>query len=280
MFLIGPPDDRTEPVRLRVGRAGCRRFDGNSELATDPGLPGYLADMVAPYGLALREDVIAAGTGHSYGDMAEPLIEALTGPDSPVDLLVLVHAVHDVRFGRNTATYLGSRCPGDPLAFAVCDQGVAGPFTALRLIESYAATGACRRALLIVVEQAGLHYELAAPAPVPQRHAAVALLLEDSPGAGAVTVRQHAEVPPDRVAAVLATDVDELSGGSPKVPLIAGAGLPPESIVDDMVIPPAGQPCTGVWWELAGRPGRRVLLADYDPGLEYLCTGAVSGHES
>ncbi|HET9143352.1 hypothetical protein [Actinophytocola sp.] len=278
MFQTGPLDEaRGAPVRLRVSRAGRLRFDQDSALVADPGLSGYLADMVAPYGLAVREDVIAAGTGHSYGDMADPLIRTVTEPRSPVDVLVLVHAVHDVRFGRNTATYLGSRCPGDPLSFAVCDQGVAGAFTALRLIGAYAASGVCRRALLIVAEQSGLHYELAEPAPVPDRHAAVALLLEETREPDAVLVRQHRGVPPAEVADRLAADLADLSGPGPEPVVITGTEL---STVDKSVPAPAGQPYTGVWWELAGRMAAhsRLLLADYDRQWGYLCTGAVRGH--
>jgi 4-hydroxymandelate oxidase len=43
---------------------------------------------------------------------------------------------------------------------------------------------------------------------------------------------------------------------------------------------PPGQPSTGVWWglidELAGDAGQPDLLvvADYDPGLGYLCLTA------
>lgn len=49
-----------------------------------------------------------------------------------------------------------------------------------------------------------------------------------------------------------------------------------------VVIAPAGQPCTGVWWEVAGGPpawsaqvAGRVLLADYDPLLGHLCMATI-----
>jgi 4-hydroxymandelate oxidase len=245
----------------------------------------YLSDMVGPYRLALREDLLDSGAGHSYGEMAEPLIEAILPTGSPVDLLVLAYGIHDVRLGRATATYLGSRCPGDPLSFAVCDQGVAAAFTALRLIGAYAGTGACRRALLIVVEQAALHYELAAPAPVPERNAAVAVLFEESARPDALTVRQHAAVPPDQVGALLQADVAELSGGRPDVTVILGDGLASDwtsgSTMDELLRAPTGQPYTGVWWELsAGLAGwqardRLALLAEYDAALGYLCTATM-----
>jgi hypothetical protein len=64
-----------------------------------------------------------------------------------------------------------------------------------------------------------------------------------------------------------------------------GAGSPHgealRAIVGPVRVAPAGQPSTGVWWELAGglptwtAEGRRVLLAEYDPALGYLCLSAI-----
>ena len=291
MFVTGAPEQPPGgSLRggLRIGRAERRIFGGSSELATDPSMRPYLSAMIGPYGLALREDVFEAAAGHSYGEMAEPLIEALVGADHPVDVLAVAHAIHDVRLGQSTATYLSGRCPGDPLAFAVCDQGVAAPFSALRTLHAYAVTGACRRALLLVVEQSALHYELAEPARVPDRHAAVAFLLDGPTEAGQepVTVRQHTVDTPDRVGDVLAAELTELRpGDGPGTTLILGSDLAGDWTghpgVDEVVVAPEGQPCTGVWWELSTRlpawlaQGRRVVLAEHDPLLGYLCTASM-----
>ena len=62
-------------------------------------------------------------------------------PPRPVDVVILAFAVPDVRAGRTTATYRGAACPGDPLAFAVCDQGPAAAFTALRLAADLRVPG-------------------------------------------------------------------------------------------------------------------------------------------
>jgi len=296
MFVTGPPGqvpDGPPGGGVHISRTGRRIFGRFSALATDPSIRPYLSDVVGPYGLALRDEVFEAGAGHSYGEMAEPLIEAVVAPDEPVDLLVLAYGIHDVRPGRNTATYLSSRCPGTPLSFAVCDQGVAAPFSALRAIDAYAATGACRRALLLVVEQSALHYEPAGPARVPNRNAAVALLLEtgDSAnpgqpaGAGPLTVRQHTAVTPGRAADLLAADLAELPGGGRDATLVLGADLAGawtgNRTVDEVVRASAGQPHTGVWWELSvgllawRARGQQLVVADYDPALGYLCTAAM-----
>ncbi|HEX4725389.1 MAG TPA: hypothetical protein VH333_22950 [Pseudonocardiaceae bacterium] len=248
------------PSRLTVVRTACRAFDEQSPLAKEPGLRAYLADMIAPFGVALDEEPI---TGHSHGDMADPLIDALDLRD-PVDVLVLAQRMHDVRPGRATATYLSSRCPGEPLAFAVCDQGTATPFTALRLLDGYARGGACARAVLLVVEQAGLPYPLVSPAPLPSRHTAVGLLLESRPSAG-ITVRQRVGVS----AAAVSDEIASLCADRPDAVVLRG--------------PSAELPLTGLWWELAAGlsdwAGRRVVLADYDPVARLLSVAAIDvGH--
>jgi hypothetical protein len=169
--------------------------------------------------------------------MAAELFSGEVAADGPVDLLVFAFAVPDVAPWRNTAPYLSHLCPGEPFAFAVCDQGVAAPFTALRLIREYASTGGCQRAMLVVAEQAAMPYQPAVPAATPARHAVVALLCDQSGPGRLDAVRVHVGVAP------------------------------------------LGQPCTGVWWEVAGRlpewAERRVLLADYDPVLGHLCLAAI-----
>ncbi|HEV8559061.1 MAG TPA: hypothetical protein VGR06_22030 [Actinophytocola sp.] len=250
---------------MRIAAAERRTFDGNSALAGDPALRRYLSDMVGRYDLEVRQTDL----GHSYGEMAEPLITVLTTHAGrlPVNLLILAYGVHDVRLGRATATYLSSRCPGEPLAFAVCDQGTAAAFTALSMINAYNHP----RAMLIVAEQSAIHYEPAAPAPIPQRHAAVGFLLDSSPQQR-IHIDQHTDVDIDEAAKILAEHDTKT--------LIVSRNLYPtaQSLTDDVRQAPDGQPYTGVWWELADahREGRPLLLADYDPLLRYLCVATVS----
>jgi 4-hydroxymandelate oxidase len=277
MYLGGPRD--TPAGRPPLTGAARREFPGASDLAFDPQLRLFLADLVRPYDLPLREDLLERGAGQSYGEMAEELIGEIVTADEPVDLLVLAFGIHDVRLGRSTAAYLSDVCPGDPMAFAVCDQGAAAPFTALRLIGEYGAG----RSLLVVAEQAALHYLPAGPAVVPDRHAAVALLFESDDSASTV-VRQHPDVSSRLAGPLLAEDVAALSGGRSDVTLVLGGGLaPPPGVVlaDRIVSAPAGQPYTGPWWTLAGgladwrAEGRRVVVAEYDPALRYLSTSGV-----
>jgi 4-hydroxymandelate oxidase len=263
--------------------AARRTFGGFSDLAFDPRLRVFLTDLVRPFDLALRDDLLDSGAGHSYGEMAAEVVLEAVPADAPVDLLVMAFGIHDIRLGRSTASYLSEICPGDAMAFAVCDQGAAAAFTALRLIGEYGRSGACERAVLVVVEQSALHYQQASPGEVPERHSAVAVLFEQSVGNHTV-VRQHADVSAQLAGALLADDVAALSAGRTDVTLVLGNGLTQFGhtyLADRMVLAPAGQPYTGPWWELAGglaewqAAGRLVLLAEYEPILRYLSLSAV-----
>ncbi|HEY1571664.1 MAG TPA: hypothetical protein VGG05_09995 [Pseudonocardiaceae bacterium] len=277
MYLGGPRD--TPAGAPRLARAARREFHGVSDLAFDPQLRLFLADLVRPYDLPLRDDLLDNGAGQSYGEMAADLIGQIVTADEPVDLLVLAFGIHDIRLGRATAAYLSDVCPGNPMAFAVCDQGVAAPFTALRLIGEYHP----RRALLLVAEQSALHYLPAGPAVVPDRHAAVALLWEYG-DPGCTVVRQHPDVSAQLAGSLLADDVAALAGDRTDVTLVLGGGLtapPGVALAADTVSAPTGQPYTGPWWALAGglagwqAEGRRVVVAEYDPALRYLSTSGV-----
>jgi hypothetical protein len=294
VYRSGPPrtDDagRPSPARLRVRRVADLVFDGDSKASCDPDLRVYLADAVRPYQLALREDLLQEGAGHSYGEMAEELIRATVPEDEPIDLLVLAFSVPDVRPGRSTALYLSHVCPGRPMALAVCDQGAAAAHTALRLAREYGRDGSCRRALVIVVEQTTVHYELpvltpAVPATLPSQHVAVAVICDQSGTEEGVTVGQHADIGPESVGDRLNAAIAESAEDRARTVVILGGGLADIAAAVDaascrqIIQASARQPFTGQWSELArGLPdwsaeGALVLLADYDSQLRCLsCT--------
>ena len=107
-------------------------------------------------------------------------------------------------------------------------------------------------------------------------------------GAGAparvTAVRQHADVAADDVAELAAAELLGLVAGRPDVPVVLGDGLAaawPAHPRDLVTVAPPGRPSTGVWWALldalASDPDRPrpVVVADYEPGLRYLCLVAV-----
>ena len=281
MFVTGglnPADVTDDGGHLRVSGAVGRTFDELTGQVLNPTMPGYVADMAAPYGLAVREDLLARGVGHSYVEMCVPLLAELVPEDRPADLLVLATGVPDVRYGRSTATVLSWHCAGAPMAFTVCDQGLLAAFTALHLIEGYARTGGCRRAVLLVAEQPTVYHELPVPAPVPDRAAAVGVVLDTSDVPGGLSVRRHTAVAAHEVSDALAAELVDLPGDTT---VILGPSVAGMTGIGDAVVCGESQPYTGVWLELSHRlpdlrdGGGQVLLAEYDPGMGYLFSATV-----
>ncbi|MFC1415667.1 hypothetical protein [Streptacidiphilus cavernicola] len=295
-----------------IRRAVRLAFPGPAALAADPvhteRLRTYLTDLLRPYRLGLEPGALERGGGQSYGEMAEALIRLAVPAGESVDLLVLAYAVPDITPGRATTTYLSHVCPGAPMAFAVSDQGSAAAFTACRLIHGYAETGGLRRALLLVVEQDTLPYDPGLPVTVPSASRGVALLFgEPEPGErvarlGRVTTHVLPEDPRDAPDLLGALDGGPVPATEPlgafdtaRAPVTAllGGALAARLTVPvraDLVrTADAGQPGTGVWWELADLltdqgqgqdqeptpAARSLLLADYDPVPRHLSTAAI-----
>lgn len=283
MFVTGPPDVGGAGVCVR-GALG-RTFGDSTGQVLNPTMPGYVADLAAAHGIAVRTDLIERGAGHSYGEMCAPLLAELVSEDRPADLLVLATAAPDIRYGRATATYLSWQCAGAPLGFTVCDEGLLAAFTALRLIEGYAGTGGCRRAVLLVAEQPTQYYELPVPTPVPDRAAAVAVTLETDGAPGALSVSRRPATPPHQVPSALAAAVDRLTGTRAAPVVLVGthlAGLlAGHPVAAEVLTCGENQPLTGLWLtmarDLAGwREDRsRVLLAEYDPARDHLVTAIL-----
>ena len=301
MFAVRPPASPSCTGDLHLVRAAGSGFAGPAAFLADPAnrtrVGEYLTDMARPYGLEVRGGELAESPGQSYGEMAAALIGQVTCADEPVDLLVLAFSIHDLWPGRQAAAYLSHVTPGAPMAFAICDQGSAAAFSGLRIIREYASSAAIRRALLIVVEQAALPYD--SPVALPARNQGVAMLFSAAPDGGAVPdggaatlarvggLRQHPGVPCDAVADLAAADLAGLASGHDEVGVVAGAslaGLWTAPAATRIRLMPPGQPFTAVWRgcadELTSRENRPdlVVVADYDPGLRYLCLAAMNPH--
>lgn len=288
MFVTGPladGDPNGDGNQVRVCGAAGRTFDELTGQVLNPTMPGYVADMTAPHGIAVLEDLLEQGVGHSYGEMCVPLLDELVTEERPADLLVLATGIPDVRFGRSTAIYLSWHCAGAPLAFTVCDQGLLSAFTALHLIHGYASTGGCKRAVLLVAEQPTLYHELPVPTTIPDRAAAAGVVLETDGSPGALSVRRHTKLAEHNVSEVLATELARLSTGRSSPTVFLGAGLTEATTIHnldaDVRVSRENQPFTGIWLELSRalpelrESGKQVLLADYDPTLGYLFSATV-----
>ncbi|WP_381790519.1 hypothetical protein [Streptomyces niveus] len=266
----GPSIERVIPFAFTAADSG-----GNDTRA-------FRDHVESVYGALPDFSWLEDGTAVSYHDMTRVIAGELAAELADIDLVITVDGSPDCRHQSFPSCLLSDLMPGDPMLLGISEQGVAGPFTALRVAYDRLADGSSRRALVLVMEQSTLPPDDRAVRPA--RDVAVALLLGPDgviplerpvvtvDGRGAADGRRTAGTP---------EPADDGSGG-PYAPradgVVAGAGL--TGPLRDTVLARAepGHPCAGVWLALAGlleradgRPGGRVLIADRDPVLPYHC---------
>jgi hypothetical protein len=249
----------------------------------DPVLERYFTDLTAVRGLGFRPGDLTAASGVTFTDLAAGMVRQLA--PCQVDLVILAHAVPEFDQRLLAASYLADALPGEPMTFAIGDCGPAAPFAALRVAASYADAGLVSSALVLVLDQSTVPYELVPPAgrdaaacPRPDRDIAVALLLRA--GGATTEVEQFPGVGAGQAPGILAERLRRAIAASGHVTAIVGAavgvGSPPAG--STVIRAPAGPPCTAVWSALDGlpwaEPGQQVIIADHDPAHDCLslCT--------
>ncbi|MEV4490107.1 hypothetical protein AB0K04_08320 [Micromonospora coxensis] len=236
-----------------------------------PALAGYLSDLARLHGLRREPDDFAGVARTTFTDLVRPLVAEIA--DTPVDLIVLAHVTPDAEPGW-PASFLTGALPGEPLAFAVADQGVAAPFTALRVATAYARADRFDRVLVVLLDQGTF---LTAGPPPEVGAGLVALLLDRDGTLGELSTRVVAGVAPPQARSVLASSLADFSGT-----LVTGAALSPPAGPQGSAPHPGELPATGLWRELTDRPagGGPVALADYDPAARCLGICVVTPPET
>lgn len=288
----GPVDAPVPALRapLRLSHLVSRTFSGGRPFLPDPlepSLSRLQADLVRPYPVEYRPELLERGERNTFIEMTQQLLADLPPLEEPLDLVLVANTAPDADPRRSPSCYLADVLPGDPLAFNLSDQGTAVGFTALRLVSEYAAADAFRRALVVLLDQRTFLFDTAGARDVPRQDRAVALLFGPEGRAGGPVTRQLADVAPDEVHATLGAVLNEPDGGLP-ITLITGQGLDAERFGPGIDVRPAppGLPCTGPWSaladvlpEFAGSGPRRMVVAEYDSTLRYLSTTTLDLEE-
>jgi hypothetical protein len=235
----------------------------------------YFQDLFGTYGLAFDEAAFGRGRT-SFTELVAALLPELGDRLDRFDLAVLASVTPDAE-PTFPMCYLQHAVPEPGLAFAIADQGVAGPFTALRMAVDRVRAGTAQRALVFVLDQAAVLHDGDVPERLRARTDAGVLLVLEADGAfGGVEVLDRCRVELGEVASRWAEIVREAcaDAGSP-VSVVVGPELH-DRVADlprqvETVPVPLGSPATGIWAAFADRlpawraAGRRVVLADYDP---------------
>lgn len=306
MYLTTSPGSGGTPaparrVPLRLSRLVSRTFSGGRPFLPDPVEPSLAqmqADLVRAYPVEFRPELLERGERNTFLEMAQELLADLPPLQEPLDLVLVAHTVPDADPRRSPSCHLADVLPGDPLAFNLSDQGTAAGFTALRLVSEYADADAFRHALVVLLDQRTFLYDTTGARDVPRQDCAVALLFGPEGRAGEPVTRQLAGVAPDEVRTTLDAMLNEPDGGGAGRPvtlitgqgldLITGQGPDAEPFGPGIDVRPAppGRPCTGPWSaladvlpELAGAGPRRLVVAEYESTLRYLCVSTLDLEE-
>ncbi|CCH30544.1 hypothetical protein ABZ816_16305 [Actinosynnema sp. NPDC047251] len=272
MYRTTAPVSRPGAPATTLGLAGVVRAVGVPDGRLDDEFSlRHFTDLTAGHDVALRPDLLAAGT--TFTALTRALHEQLEPLAGPVDVAIIAHATPDLDCRSAAATYLSEALPNGPLSFSVSDVGVCAPFAAIRLARDYAARHGYRRALVVIADQATLPYDVA---DRPAGDAGVALLLEA--GATPLALVHRTGVAGRDLRAVLASVLPEFLTDGPTT-VVVGSGVDPDVLPDGIGAvrsARAGYPCTALWDGLADSP-TRALLVEHDPVTGDLGVASVGG---
>ncbi|WP_028648150.1 hypothetical protein [Nocardiopsis sp. CNT312] len=255
-----------------------------AEIAEAPGLQSevdeYLDDMLSAYGQVYQGLRSRDPAQTAYNRLARRLLDEALSSTGRIDRAVLAYAMPDDQTGHSVCASMVHSSPGLTTAFAVSDQGVTAPFTALRIAGATLRADSEERVLVLALDQAAIPWEPPPETPVPGRDLGVALLLG---GAGGLLHWQA--TPVDAAGAARAVGevlADVRSRSLGPCTLILGRQVPgPDAPGPDVTVrrAPSDLVCTSVWSEAhrAGTApgGGTVAVVEYDPVLGYFCAVAT-----
>ncbi|WP_264030993.1 hypothetical protein [Cellulosimicrobium sp. SH8] len=243
-------------------------------------------DLRYVYGEDQPTDWLESGPGRDYPTMIRAARAALRdrGLLADVRLVVLVVTTPDLQHERLLGGFVADLFDDRPYTFCVTEQGLAGPFTALRLAHEELAHGGPQGvglggdALVLVLEQCTLP---PTATRVPARDRVVALVVGHDGAGRPVEGLSVARAPrgPRSDAAALVVAPDGSRVASPDVRrVVLGVDVDPGEVSDlDGVVlhADAGAAATGVWEVLAAcddAPDAPVVLHERCLELGYRCS--------
>jgi len=254
---------------LAVRAAAAVRSPQGRGAGDTPAALGYFRDLLAPFGEKPDEELLSRGPQVRHRDLADLLVADDGVGRSRPELLIVANALPDVVPFTAVAPYLTDRLGGRATNFAIGQQGLAAPFTALRIASAYHRSGRAAEVVLAVLEQTTLPTAFPLVQETPLVDSAAALVLGAASGAGLRFVRAHSA---GSAAAALAAGALGRDVGADGTLLVLGPWVT-ESVPEDAVVhrTAPGSYCTSLWLELADhwqewqQAYRQIVLCDTDP---------------
>lgn len=124
----------------------------------DVTLDAYHRELLAPFGVEVDDDLLRRSPNIGFPELAADALAALPQQLSDPDLLILSYGLPDMYPLKSTTSHLNHMLGGGSRSFAVCEQGLHAPFTAIKIGEAFARSGRCSSLALFVCEQTTLPY--------------------------------------------------------------------------------------------------------------------------
>lgn len=256
------------PLSLRAASALVRR-DGNP-YEHDERLAAYHRELLAQFDLEPDPELLRRSPNIGFPELAEGVLRGLPVGISSPDLLVLAYGLPDMYPLKSTTSHLNHLLGGGSRSFAISEQGLRAPFTALRVADAYARSGRCTDLALFICDQTTLPYHDPIVHDTPLVDSAVLLYFDQ--GGGLQFQASWPTGPADGLAELLARATSGLDLTRTLIvagPWVAPGELDPYAGLVHRVT--AGGYCTSVWLELARHHEDwlarfdAVVLCDTDP---------------
>ena len=230
----------------------------------------YHREMLTPFGIEVDEALLRRSTNVGFPELTAAALRGMTHPIVHPDLLILAYGLPDMYPLKSTTSYLNHLLGGRSRSFAISEQGLRAPFTALHVADAYVRAGQYASLALFVCDQTTLPYHDPVVHDTPLVDSAVVLYFDDTADAAfryAGTTRATAG--PEAAIKPYLSFVD------PERMLLVVGPWVPEQPVDSLAphihrVPP-GTYCTSVWLALARHHERwardfdALVLCDTDP---------------
>lgn len=223
--------------------------------------------LLAPYGMKFEPQLTSNFT---FAALAEQILYSVPDSLPEPDLVIVAYALPDPHSPEKTlAPHLSNMLGGQSIGFAISEQGLAAPFTALRVADAYARSGRCGSAALFILEQASFPYRLPFARDADLVDSGVLVFLGRAGSWDVTGVRSAgAGTGPAELIRVPA------GHSAQDVLLVAGpwTDLGAQALGPKIHQAPPGSYCTSVWLELArhhrdwAQDFKAIVLFDTDPG--------------
>jgi hypothetical protein len=258
-------------VRLALSEAMSHVATHANPYRFDRDMVDHDRDLLAMFGFEFQERLLRSGRNIEFSELAELALARLPRSAVGSDLVIVAYGVPDLNPTKAVAAHINLLLGGAAFAFAVSEQGLHSPFTALKVINAFADSGRSRKATLFVLEQSTRPHwdELVHQPPLVDSVAVLVFRCSRGYRAGRVMMMLGEET--DAVRAELlarignAEDEDPLVVVGPWVSDLVVAGLSTVHRVQP------GSYATSLWRAVAdhhvewAERHRRIILCDTDP---------------